>query len=421
MRRRCRSDYKRVDLPLEFLDRFEERERLPKKLYTIFTGENGCKWWLTLTVHFNEAAEGSNIRCLENSLYALKGPSVRKQALRNLFTTFVDFSELPFFDNTITRVRLQTNIPTAQPKRNAGEFVVPRAVPSPCPTANDFLECLISKDETSAIPYTSHTCYAQLYPTLRFVQYEDIALLRKFRNNVYEVCDQTLKTRFVFKEANNPKDIEAQQNEVDALIRLATSPHVVGLSGLVVSDNPYHSRPTTPSEPIVRGFLLEHASRGNLRDLLTTSSLRIGWSQRLAWAKQITRGLQDIHGANIAHMDLKASNIVINEFNNAFIIDLSRNARTYGWRAPETYANQLDPEFERRADIYSLGVVFWEILVRKDVSIPIGMEHADYFVVEGYTAPGEYQSLIKACLQHDPKKRPTLSEIYCTLSQIQPN
>ena len=74
-----------------------------------------------------------------------------------------------------------------------------------------------------------------------------------------------------------------------------------------------------------------------------------------------TRGLQDIYGAN---MDLKMSDIVIDKFNNAVIIDLSRTARTYGWKAPETYTDRLEPEFEGKADISSLGAVFWEIMTR---------------------------------------------------------
>ena len=412
-------------MSLELLERFEERERLPKKRYAIFTQEDGLKWWLTLTLHFNDAAAQSNIPCLENDIYALKGPLRRKNALGMLFTTFVDFAVLQFFDNTITRVRLQTKVPTTQRKTNPGESVVPAAVRSALVGANGVLECLIAEDETSAIPFISPTCYEILYPNIRFVQYRHIARLQKSKrtshDNVSEVLDLSLNKCFVFKEANNPEDIKAQQNEIDALVRLATSRHVVGLHGLVVSDNPYHSRPATPLEPVVRGFLLEHASRGNLRDLLSANSLRISWSQRLAWATQITRGLQDIHGANIAHMDLKASNIVIDEFNSAIIIDLSRTARTYGWKAPETYTDRLEPEFEGKADIYSLGVVFWEIMTGKDVGIPIGMKHADYFAVEGYTAPEAYGALIKACLQHDPNNRPTLPEIDCVLQRIEQN
>ena|SRR5947207_872639 len=91
----------------------------------------------------------------------------------------------------------------------------------------------------------------------------------------FAVSRMIYNTEIVFKEVNNLEDIETQQNEINTLVRLTTSPHVIRLYDLIVSDNPYHNRSATSSELIVKGFLLEHASRGNLRDLLTTNSLEI--------------------------------------------------------------------------------------------------------------------------------------------------
>ena len=49
-----------------------------------------------------------------------------------------------------------------------------------------------------------------------------------------------------------------------------------------------------------------------------------------------SRRLLDIYTANLAHLDIKSHNIVIDDQNNALIIDFGRTGVTYRWNAPET-------------------------------------------------------------------------------------
>jgi serine/threonine protein kinase len=122
------------------------------------------------------------------------------------------------------------------------------------------------------------------------------------------------------------------------------------------------------------------------------------------------------------HMDLKSFNVVIDEAYNAFIIDLARTGTTYGWNAPETYVDQDQPEPDlkvlQRADIYSFGVVLWEILTRKAVNIPIDMDHGEFFKVEDSFNHQEYIELVRGCLQHEPHNRPELAGIVATLRKL---
>src|SRR5437667_11896618 len=94
---------------LQLLDQFEEWNRSPKKLHAKYIRSDGHQWWLALTLHFNKEAEKQGTTCVENQIYAVKGISKRRQAITELFRHAVDFSKVPFLDNTITRVRLQTN------------------------------------------------------------------------------------------------------------------------------------------------------------------------------------------------------------------------------------------------------------------------------------------------------------------------
>ena len=95
---------------------------------------------------------------------------------------------------------------------------------------------------------------------------------------------------------------------------------------------------------------------------------------------------------------------------------------TYGWNAPETYVDkdQPEPSFEvmQRADIYSFGVVLWEILTRQEVDIPIGMDHSEFFKVDGTSEHNHYMKLMKRCLERQPSDRPSLAEIIDTLNTL---
>jgi hypothetical protein len=332
---------------LEILNRFEERERLPKKLHAIFRREDhGRQWWLTLTIHINVDAENFSQHCIENEIYATKKPSRRIKAITGLFNLAVDFSRVPYIDNTVTRIRLRTNLKSQPYVTNT--FFVPTALHQPLPpymgTSLDGLECLVDEDDTTAIPYATSESYRARYPCVPFVQYRDIIGIEenesKLAQGVYKVMDITRNESYIYKEPKIPDDIKSQCNEIEALLLLSNSPHIIKLRGLVVSTNPYITQLSLPSQPIVRGFLLQYASYGTLGNLLATDSQQLLWSQRLSWAKQIALGLQAIHDAGMFHMDLKSFNVVIDEKYDAFIIDLARNGTTYGWNAPETYVDK---------------------------------------------------------------------------------
>lgn len=84
-------------------------------------------------------------------------------------------------------------------------------------------------------------------------------------------------------------------------------------------------------------------------------------SRSRKWPVQIARGLQQLHRLNMAHMDLKPSNIVIDINDNAVIIDISGLAITTDWLAPEMREVD-DPvalawEARRRNDIWAYGML----------------------------------------------------------------
>ena len=284
------------------------------------------------------------------------------------------------------------------------------------------LECLIGEDETYVIRYTSAECYSQQQLHPPFVLSKDVVGIGekdgKLHEGVYKV--RVGEASFVYKEPTTPDDVKSQVSEIESLMLLSKSPYIIlKLHGLVVSDNPYLTRRSQPCSSVVKGLLLQYGRQGSLCDSLM-SDAEITWTDRLSLAIQIASGLRDMHDANILHIDLESHNVVI-DGGKAFIIDLGRTRLTYGWNAPETYVDVdlwgLPLDLLKKADIYSLGVVLWEIATRKNVNIPIDtMEHKDFFTLEGYSElPKGYEKLVETCLRHNPSDRPALAEIVTSL------
>lgn len=117
-------------------------------------------------------------------------------------------------------------------------------------------------------------------------------------------------------------------------------------------------------------FIAFHLGREDLRTFLTNNEL--SRSRKLQYARQVTLAVHQLHSLHIPilHRDLKATNLVMDENNNVMLIDFgfanfaTPNTHTGGgtaqWQAPETLTPK--PLWSTKSDIYSLGMVIWEIL-----------------------------------------------------------
>jgi tRNA A-37 threonylcarbamoyl transferase component Bud32 len=130
-------------------------------------------------------------------------------------------------------------------------------------------------------------------------------------------------------------------------------------------------------------LLMEYVDGLNLRQLLRAGQLQP--RQALAIIPQICEGLQYAHDQGILHRDIKPENILVDSKGRAKIADfgLAKLVRVAEPDQPLTRTHQvmgtwnyMAPEqierpqlVDHRADVYSLGVVFYEILTGE---LPIG-------------------------------------------------
>ena len=142
----------------------------------------------------------------------------------------------------------------------------------------------------------------------------------------------------------------------------------------------------------------------------------------------VASGLAKLHSnqPQIIHQDVKPANILIDNNHNYAITDFGISAKTSGshesyydeehsgtfaYMAPERFEDNCTPTVE--SDIWGFGATLCEILTG---NVPFGEEggknqdrNTPMPSLPGL--PASIKSLIYACLQQDPKKRPTAKQI----------
>uniref|UniRef100_A0A453CI03 non-specific serine/threonine protein kinase n=4 Tax=Aegilops tauschii subsp. strangulata TaxID=200361 RepID=A0A453CI03_AEGTS len=140
--------------------------------------------------------------------------------------------------------------------------------------------------------------------------------------------------------------------------------------------------------------------------------------------KGICEGLHYLHSINIMHLDLKPSNILMDDNMIPKITDfgVSRNFEemqtqtiatkmigTIGYLAPEFHTNVITRKF----DLYSLGIIIMEILTGKRESQPVESVLESWNSRLELSQGNQHYEQIRACaeigiecIQDDPTKRP---------------
>src|SRR6202048_3443471 len=169
--------------------------------------------------------------------------------------------------------------------------------------------------------------------------------------------------------------------------------------------------------PLIRG--------GTLRDILNRGPLDTLTAWR--YLREIGDGLQHAHDAGIVHRDLKPTNVLIHTDCRAMLADfgLARGAGqpthlttvglaigTPGYMAPEQVMGHA---VDRRADIYAMGVLTFEMLTGRLPFIGANRMEVAYATVNSpipsaaklnAVLPDELDVLLAKVLAKDPAQRP---------------
>ncbi|XP_034477773.1 mitogen-activated protein kinase kinase kinase 7-like isoform X2 [Drosophila innubila] len=183
-------------------------------------------------------------------------------------------------------------------------------------------------------------------------------------------------------------------------------------------------------------LLYEYANCGSLDNLLHGNKEILDYSyiEALNWMHQLVKGMAYMHDRNIVHRNLKPSKLLfVHNFRTVKICSSScmtevSTQMTFAtdiavYMAPEVFNGQT---FTKKCDVYSFGIILWEVMSRKRPFENKGNVHIHNLVLEG-SRPDlndanifdknsiSIKNLISKCWNSDPQERPTMNDLTVSL------
>ena len=219
------------------------------------------------------------------------------------------------------------------------------------------------------------------------------------------------------------EEAQLMRREIELVRGLGEHPNVCKVIGAC----------THPSNMFV---CYEYLSGGTLTALLRDESRRIDAGRIVL---DIAEGMQFLHRCNILHRDLKSSNVLLDglgrckiadfglscSISSALTVDLTAETGTYRWMAPEIIRHE---KYSWPADVYSFGIVLWEVIARKQPYADMTPIQAAFGVAKDHLRPTIPEScpmraagLMRSCWHPNKNARPPFSEIVPIVPQIRWN
>eukprot|EP01137_Pigoraptor_chileana_P014640 Opistho-2@69515 len=187
-------------------------------------------------------------------------------------------------------------------------------------------------------------------------------------------------------------------------------------------------------EPGKMWIISEYMPKGSLHDVLHDTSQSLSWPQRINMSKDVARAMLYLHTYKppIIHRDLKSHNMLVDnnfvvkvgDFGFARILASSSvmtQCGTMCWTAPEILRGK---KYDEKVDLYSYGIVLWEIGTRQDPHEGVNALKLAMKVLQGERPPVPkyfpdfYTELMTACWADDPTQRPDFGEVLDKLDSI---
>jgi tRNA A-37 threonylcarbamoyl transferase component Bud32 len=189
-------------------------------------------------------------------------------------------------------------------------------------------------------------------------------------------------------------------------------------------------------EPNYHALIVEYMSLGSLYNVLHEKKRVFSWADRWSIALQMTKGVNYLHTMSIIHRDIKSLNFLMDNAVGGYLVKISdfglakirqETSRqttegveqqviggTLQWKAPELLKFGIPSNAN---DVYSLGVVFWELATG---CVPYG-ESDEATICQSVKAgerleisndvPPTFASIISNAYSQEPSKRSTSQQL----------
>ncbi|XP_037920343.1 fibroblast growth factor receptor homolog 1-like isoform X1 [Hermetia illucens] len=242
------------------------------------------------------------------------------------------------------------------------------------------------------------------------------------------------------KEGHTDADMACLVREMEVMKMIGKHKNIINLLGCCSQDGPLY-------------VIVEYAPYGNLKDFLKANKmcqlpddLRCGdekdqkvltQKDLISFAYQVARGMEYLASRRCIHRDLAARNVLVSDDYVMKIADfgLARDIQdtdyyrknTNGrlpikWMAPESLQDKF---YDTKSDVWSFGVLLWEIMTFGDQPYPkVTAEELYGYLLEGNRMEKPYRCslniylLMRQCWNFDADARPRFSEIVENLDKI---
>jgi hypothetical protein len=226
------------------------------------------------------------------------------------------------------------------------------------------------------------------------------------------------------------EDMKDFTKEIALMKELPPHRNVLGLIGHILRSKPYV-------------LVVELMSQGNLRDYLRKSRgtddrpSMVSYEQMVYMATQVAAGMSHLSENKVVHRDLAARNVLVDSQLCCKVADFgfARDVYTedyyrkraggkvpFKWMAPESL---LDSVSTSASDVWSFGVVMWEIVTlgaspypMVNVSDLLTKLRNGYRMEQPAGCPDEYYSIMKSCWQDAPSARPTFPTLTKSIAAL---
>ena len=202
-------------------------------------------------------------------------------------------------------------------------------------------------------------------------------------------------------------------------------------------------------------LITEYCEGGTLYDLLyKKKNIEIPWNLKLKFLIDISKAIYFLHTnePTIIHRDLKSLNILLtseileNNSNEHVVVKigdfglsqmLSKNSKNQGlkgigsvqWMAPETLQSNTLDNINEKVDVYSFGIIIWEIYARTQPYKNMNISQVINYVcnengrpncdlIKKEEMPKGLFELMEKCWDKNPDSRPDFEEILGILNDI---
>ncbi|XP_020998628.1 serine/threonine-protein kinase STY13 [Arachis duranensis] len=181
-------------------------------------------------------------------------------------------------------------------------------------------------------------------------------------------------------------------------------------------------------KPMVWCIVTEYAKGGSVRQsLMKRQNRSVPLKLAVKQALDVARGMAYVHGLGLIHRDLKSDNLLIFGDKSIKIADfgvarievqtegMTPETGTYRWMAPEMIQHR---PYTQRVDVYSFGIVLWELITGMLPFQNMTAVQAAFAVVNKNVRPiipndclPVLRDIMTRCWDPNPDVRPPFAEI----------